>query len=124
MEQQLQWPPVLTTLGFGVLACNTGLAVYSSWGDAGSVAFALLADAALLLLFLCLRQWQRAGGGGRGGATSKIKAAVWALTTLLTAMFASRVAPLMPPVVAALVWTMAAATVAAGFWALFLSNPI
>jgi len=46
---------------------------------------------------------------------------VWALTTLLTVMFASRVAPLMPPAVGAVVWAMAAATAAGGFWAFFLN---
>ena len=46
---------------------------------------------------------------------------MWALTTLLTAMFASRVAPLMPPVVATVVWLMGAATTAGGFWAFFLN---
>ncbi|CAL5036750.1 unnamed protein product [Urochloa decumbens] len=104
----------LTKLGFAVMGCNSALAVYNAWGDAASVAFVLGADALLVLLFLCLRAFER----GRGG---RIKAAVWALTTLLTAMFASRVAPLMPPVVATVVWAMAVATAAAGFWAFFLA---
>ncbi|WVZ82546.1 hypothetical protein U9M48_029800 [Paspalum notatum var. saurae] len=112
-------PPVLATLGLGLLACTSALAIRSSWGDSGSVAFVLVADAALLLLFLCLRRFERAHGGEDRG---RIKAAVWALTTLLTAMFASRVAPLVPPVVAAVVWAMAVFTAAAGYWALYL-NP-
>ena len=112
-----QWSG-LTKIGFGVLACNSALAIYKSWGDAGSVAFVLTADAALLLLFLCLREFEQGGGRGRGG---RIKAAVWCLTTLLTAMFASRVAPLMPPLVGALVWAMAVATAAGGLWAFFLN---
>ena len=104
----------LTKIGLGALTFNSALAIYNSWGDAGSVAFAL---AALVLLFLCLREFER---GGRG-RDAKIKAAVWALTTLLTAMFASRVAPLMPPPVAAVVWLLAVATAAGGFWAFFLN---
>ncbi|GJN29662.1 hypothetical protein PR202_gb17911 [Eleusine coracana subsp. coracana] len=60
-------PP--TKLGFGALTCNSGLAyafssigtVFNSWGDAGSVLFVLAADAALLLLFLCLREFERVG---------------------------------------------------------------
>ncbi|CAN6208710.1 unnamed protein product [Urochloa humidicola] len=108
----------LTKLGFAVLGCNSALAVYNSWGDAGSVAFVLGADALLVLLFLCLREYERDRGGGGG---RRIKAAVWALTTLLTMMFASRVAPLMPPVVAAVVWALAVATAAADFWAFFLA---
>ena len=107
----------LTKLGLGALTFNSALAIYNSWGDAGSVAFVLAADAALVLLFLCLRGFER---GGRG-RDAKIKAAVWALTTLLTAMFASRVAPLMPPPVAAVVWLLAVATAAGGFWAFFLN---
>ena len=112
-----RWPAPATITGFAVLACNSALAVRSSWGDAGSVAFVLAADAALLLLFVCLREFERGPGGGRRGGV--IRATVWALTTLLTTMFASRVAPLMPPVVGAAVWAMAAATAAGGFWALF-----
>ncbi|KAL6606210.1 hypothetical protein ACP70R_041863 [Stipagrostis hirtigluma subsp. patula] len=108
----------LAKLGFAALACNSLLVIYNSWGDAGSVAFVLAADAALLLLFLCLRAFERARGGEAG---TKIKAAVWALTALLTAMFASKVAPLMPPAVATLVWAMAVATAAGGFWAFFLN---
>jgi hypothetical protein len=111
----------LTKLGFGVLALSSALALYSSRGDTGSVAFVLATDAALLLLFVRLREFERAGGGARGAGN--IKAAVWTLTTLLTVMFASRVAPLMPPAVSALVWAMSAATAAGGFWAFFLSNP-
>jgi hypothetical protein len=87
-------------------------------GDAGSVGFVLLADAALVLLFLCLRDFER---GGRG-SNIKIKAAAWGLAALLTAMFASRVALLMTPAVDALVWGMAVAAAAGGLWAFFLSS--
>nr|CAB3469497.1 unnamed protein product [Digitaria exilis] len=115
---------LLSKLGVAVLAFNSVLAVYRSWGDAASVAFVLAADVALLLLFLCLgeveraQQHDRAAGAGRNDISNK--AAVWVLTTLLTGMFASRVAALVPPAVAVAVWTMAAATAAAGFWAFFL----
>ncbi|CAN6215124.1 unnamed protein product [Urochloa humidicola] len=52
-----------TKIGFAVLAFNSALAIGRSWGDAGSVAFVLAADAALALIFLCLREFERAGGG-------------------------------------------------------------
>lgn len=106
----------LSKIGFVVLACSSALAIYSSWPDVGSVAFVLAADAALVLLFICLRQFERAGVTRR----RNIKTAVWLLTTLLTGMFASKVSSLMPPVVAAVVWLMAVATAAGGFWAFFL----
>ncbi|CAL5036720.1 unnamed protein product [Urochloa decumbens] len=103
-------------LGFAALAFSSLLAVYRSGGDSGTAAFVAGADGALALLFHFLRRLER-GERGRNA-----KAAVWLLTTLLTAMFASRVAPLMPPVVASVVWLMAAGTVGTGFWAMFL-NP-
>jgi hypothetical protein len=108
----------LTIIDSTVLACNSGLALYNSWGNATSISFVLLADAALLLLFLCLVKLERARGGG---TRCRLKAAVWALTTLLTAMFAFRVTPLMPPVTATVVWPMAAATTAGGFWSFFMN---
>lgn len=83
------------------MSFNSALAIHSSWGDAGSVAFVLAADAALLvLLFACLRAFERRRGRPRSG---RVKAAVWVLTTLLTAMFASRVALMMPLAVGVLV---------------------
>ncbi|WVZ82571.1 hypothetical protein U9M48_029825 [Paspalum notatum var. saurae] len=54
--------PILATLGLGTLAFNSALAVYNSWGDTGSVVFVLAADAALLLLFLCLRRLEGQAG--------------------------------------------------------------
>ncbi|CAN6166610.1 unnamed protein product [Urochloa humidicola] len=107
-------------LGFAALACSSVLAVYRSGGDLGTAAFVAGADVAIALLFHFLRRLERGEEQGRGRRLNR--AAVWALTTLLTAMFAARVAPLMPPVVASVVWLMAAGTVAAGFWGLVL-NP-
>nr|CAB3466989.1 unnamed protein product [Digitaria exilis] len=221
----MERPSLITKIGFAVLACNSALAIRNSRGDVASVAFVLAADAALVLLFLGLRRFDRGGGDGggagrmimdrqysalamvglsvlnctmaldayasgpgstawvfisyvvlvfvvfksiwidwitvrscprilrprhnggdthlagrerpdadtvaflclclrrfeRAGGGRSTKAAVWALTTLLTAMFASRVAPLMPQAVAAIIWALAAATVAAGLWAFFLA---
>jgi hypothetical protein len=78
----------LTSLGFGVLAFNSVLAIYTSWGDAASVATVLAADAALVLLFLCLRAFEQ--GGRERERDAKIKtASLWVLTTLLTAMLFS-----------------------------------
>ncbi|XP_066373006.1 uncharacterized protein [Miscanthus floridulus] len=109
----------LTKVAMGVLTFNSGLAIYNSWGEASSVLFVLAADAILVLLFLCLRELELERAGR--GRDVKTRAAVWTLTTLLSAMFASRVAPLMPPVVGAMVWPMAVATAGGGFWAFFLN---
>ncbi|CAN6179385.1 unnamed protein product [Urochloa humidicola] len=105
----------LTKLGFATLTCNSALAICRSRDDPRSIAFVAGAYGAIALLFHFLRRFER-GEGDRG----RTKAAVWLLTTLLTAMFASRVAPLMPPAVSILVWLMAATTAGAGFWAFFL----
>ncbi|KAJ1258011.1 hypothetical protein BS78_10G040800 [Paspalum vaginatum] len=125
MADRRQCSAMTTKLGLGALAINSALAVYNSWsrGDAASVAFVLVADAAPLLLFFCLRklELEQAQAGGRRRNNIKV-VAVWTLTTLLTAMFASRVAPMMPPAVAAAVWIIAVATIAGGFWAFFLVN--
>jgi hypothetical protein len=108
---------LLSKLGLGALTGNSAIALYRSWGDPASTTFVLVADAALLLLLHFLRRFEHARPEGRGTA----KAAVWALTTLLTVMFAARVAPLMPPLVGVAVWGMAAATVGGGFWALLVN---
>ncbi|CAN6191259.1 unnamed protein product [Urochloa humidicola] len=108
---------LMTMIGLGVLTCNAAAAIYKSWGDQGSVGFVLAAYAALLLLLHSLRRFERAPPADRG----RSKAAVWALSTLLTVMFASRVAPLMPPPVGVAVWAMAAATAGGGFWAFFVN---
>lgn len=108
----------LTKLGFAALTCYSVLAIYRSRGEPGAVAFVAGAYAAIVLLFHSLRRFELAGHADRG----RIKAVVWVLTTLLTGMFAARVAPLMPPLVAVLVWSMSAATVAGGFWAFFISH--
>jgi hypothetical protein len=107
---------LLSKLGLGALTGNSAIAFYRSWGDPASTTFVLVADAALLLLLHFLRRREHARHEDGGTA----KAAVWALTTLLTVMFAARVAPLMPPLVGVAVWGMAAATVGGGFWAYML----
>lgn len=108
---------LLTKLGFVAVTGHSAVAIYRSWDDPSSVAFVAAAYAALLLLFRSLQKLEHARRpeDNRG----RLTAAVWALTTLLTAMFAARVSSLMPPLVGVAVWAMAAATVGGGFWALF-----
>ncbi|CAL5044630.1 unnamed protein product [Urochloa decumbens] len=110
---------LLTKLGLAALTCNSALALYRSRHDPRSAAFVAGAYGALLLLGYFLRRFER---GDEGENRRGTKATVWLLTTLLTAMFSFRVAAVMPPVVGSVVYLMAAATVGAGFWALFL-NP-
>ena len=120
MDRRGAGPSLLAKLGVGALTCNSALAAYRSRRDPASLAFVAAAYAALLLLLRSLRGLERAPPAGRGRGRGRAKAAVWALSTLLTAMFASRVAPLVPPAVGVAVWVMAVATAGAGFWAFFV----
>nr|CAB3469494.1 unnamed protein product [Digitaria exilis] len=76
----------VTMAGFALLTVvNSGLAIYRAKGDLASVLFVVAASyAALLLLFRCLRHYERAPPG------SPARRAVWQLTTLLTVTFSPR----------------------------------
>ncbi|CAL5050957.1 unnamed protein product [Urochloa decumbens] len=107
---------LLTKLGLAALTCNSALAFYMSRHDPRSAAFVAGAYGVFVLLGYFLRRFEERGD--RRGT----KAAVWLLTTLLTAMFSFRVATVMPPAVGSVVYLMAAAMVGAGFWALFINR--
>jgi hypothetical protein len=105
--------------GLGVLTVNSGLAMYRARGDAASALFVVASYLLLLLLFACLRAYERAAPGSP--ARDRARRAVWPVTALLTLAFAWKVAGVMPsPVAAAVVWGLAVATTAGGFFALFL----
>ncbi|CAL5050969.1 unnamed protein product [Urochloa decumbens] len=112
-------PTWVTKAGFGLLTVNSVLALYRSWGDLVSVVFIAGSYLTLLLLFRCLRDYERAPRGSP--ASERARRAVWPLTTLLTMAFAWKVAAVMPSAVAAaVVWALAVATTAGGFFALFV----
>jgi hypothetical protein len=68
--------------GLGVLTVNSGLAMYRARGDAASVLFIAGSYLTLLLLFVCLRAYERAAP--ESPARERARRAVWPLTTLLT----------------------------------------
>jgi hypothetical protein len=105
--------------GLGVLTVNSGLAMYRARGDAASVLFIAGSYLTLLLLFVCLRAYERAAPGSP--ARERARRAVWPLTTLLTVAFAWKVAAVMPSAAAAaVVWGLAIATTVGGFVALYV----
>ncbi|KAL6602899.1 hypothetical protein ACP70R_043260 [Stipagrostis hirtigluma subsp. patula] len=108
----------LTALGFAFLTFNSGMAIYRSDGDPAAVAFVAFSYIDLVLLFWCLRLFERAAPGS--STRANLKAAVWVLTTLLTVVFSYKVAAIMPLPVQILVWAMAGATVMGGFYAFFI----
>ncbi|TVU12625.1 hypothetical protein EJB05_46276, partial [Eragrostis curvula] len=111
-------PSWITKAAFGVLTLNSGLAIYRAWEDLASVLFVAGSYLTLLLLFGCLRTYERAQPGSP--ARERARRGVWPLTTLLTVGFAWKVAALMPPAVAVLVWGLAVATIAGGYFALYV----
>lgn len=105
----------LTLLGFVFLTFNSAMAIYRSDGDPAAIAFVAFSYIDLVLLFICLRWYERAAAGSP--TRGKLKVAVWVLTTLLTLVFSYKVAVIMPIAVKVLVWAMACATVLGGFYA-------
>ncbi|CAL5023136.1 unnamed protein product [Urochloa decumbens] len=111
---RFSWLP--TFLAFLLLTLNSVTAIVRSQGDMTS--FVCFSYAILVALFVCLKMYERA----RAGSAKRkwLKIVVWVLTTLLTFTFSSKVAAVMPVPVAVLVWMMAFATVAGGFFAFFV----
>ncbi|CAD6337766.1 unnamed protein product [Miscanthus lutarioriparius] len=75
-------PLMATALGFILLTANSILAIHRSWGDAAATIFVIASYTTLLLLFRCLRDYERAAPGSP--ARERARRAVWPLTTLLT----------------------------------------
>nr|CAB3446106.1 unnamed protein product [Digitaria exilis] len=113
-------PSFLTGVGFVFLTFNSFMAVYRSNGDLGAIFFVVFSYLDLVLLFYCLRCYERTPL--ESPRREHLKMAVWLLTTLLTTAFSYKVAAIMPFPVQVLVWTMAGATVLGGFYAFFLHH--
>ncbi|CAM0149270.1 unnamed protein product [Urochloa decumbens] len=112
--------PALAALALALFLLNSGVAMRRALGrgDAGAAAFVAAATALLCALLATVRAHERAARRRRRGL---LRAAAWALSAALTAMFAHRVARLAPTLpVAALVWGMAGTTMAGGFCCLFV----
>ncbi|XP_066321435.1 uncharacterized protein [Miscanthus floridulus] len=109
--------PWLPAAGFAYLTFSSGMALHRCWPDRGDVAFVVSAYADLLLLFCCLRRYERAEPGS--SLREWLKLAVWLLTSALTLLFSYKVAAVMPAAVAAVVWVTGLATICGGFLAFF-----
>uniref|UniRef100_A0A0E0E361 Uncharacterized protein n=1 Tax=Oryza meridionalis TaxID=40149 RepID=A0A0E0E361_9ORYZ len=109
----------LTLLGFVLLTFNSGMAIYRSDGDKYAVAFVGFSYIDLVLLFICLRLYEKAEPNS--SARGNLKAAVWVLTTLLTVVLSYKVVAIMPVPVQVLVWAIAGATIlgVGGFYSFF-----
>ena len=120
---------VLVRTGLVALTLTSAVSAYraAAAGDAGTTAFVAASYSTLLLLFRRLRAYERLplpGGDAGGERRVRLRREVWALSTLLTVMFAWKVSAAMPSwPAAAAVWAMAVLTVAGGFVALFHHRP-
>jgi hypothetical protein len=104
----------LTLLGFAFLTFNSAMAIYRSDGDLAAIGFVAFSYVDLVLLFVCLRWYEREAPGC--ATRGKLKVGVWILTTLLTMAFSYKVAAIMPLAVKVVIWAMACATVLGGFF--------
>lgn len=103
----------VTTMGFSFLTLNSALAIYRSRHDVGSVMFVAVAYLTLLLLFQCLRLYEKAPQDSTQREWHK--AGVWVSTTMLTVMFSHEVVVIMSPLVALVVWGVAFVAMGGGF---------
>ncbi|CAL5050949.1 unnamed protein product [Urochloa decumbens] len=119
---------VLVRAGLIFLTLTSAASAYraTAAGEVGSTAFVAVSYATLLLLFRSLRAYERLppppppGAADDGRMRRRLKREVWTLCTLLSVLFAWKVAAAMPswPAVAA-VWAMAVVTAVFGFAAMF-----
>ncbi|CAL5045910.1 unnamed protein product [Urochloa decumbens] len=111
---------MLAKAAVAVLTMTCAAALYraATAGDVVSVAFVVVCYGALLLLLRSLRSYELAPPEA-AAERERLRLRVWALCTLLTGLFAWKVAGVVPFPLAVGVWAVAAATSAGGFVLLF-----
>ncbi|CAN6277976.1 unnamed protein product [Urochloa humidicola] len=109
-------------VGLILLTFNSGVAIYHLQGDPWGVTFTLGSYAILVLLFYSPREVD--GEGARHPNSSwrlrAVQVCVWGLISMLAGLVMVKIATIWPLPVAVIVWFMAIAAVAGGFWAFFL----
>ncbi|XP_066364458.1 uncharacterized protein [Miscanthus floridulus] len=88
--------------------------------DPQDLAFVAAAASLLAALLACLRRAERFAPDSPAAERRRVQAAVWALSTALSCAFAYRVAAVMPPPLAVLVWCMTAFVGLVGLYLLVL----
>lgn len=84
------------------------------------LAFVAVASSLLAALLVCLRRAERLTLDSPAGERRRVQAALWALSTALSCAFAYRVAAVMPPPLAVIVWCMTAFVALTGLCLLVL----
>ncbi|CAL4902652.1 unnamed protein product [Urochloa decumbens] len=104
-----------------VLVCyNFAATAWRVRHEPWELAFVAAASSLLAALLLCLRRAERLSPDSPEGERRRVQAAMWAISAALSCAFAYRVAAIMPPLLAALVWFMTAFVVLAGLFLLVL----
>lgn len=109
----------LPTVAFLFLTVNSVDSAYRCH-DPPALAFIVFAYSDLMMLLFCLRRFEKLGPESPPEQKGQLKAAVWVLTTALNLAFAWRVAEIMPPALAVVVWLMSGSVAIGGFYGLFI----
>ncbi|CAN6172495.1 unnamed protein product [Urochloa humidicola] len=100
------------------VTCAAAICRAATTGDVVSVAFVVVCYGGLLTLLHSLRSYELALPEA-GAERERLRLRVWALCTLLTGLFAWKIAGVVPFPLAVGVWAVAAATSVGGFLLLF-----
>ncbi|XP_052140906.1 uncharacterized protein LOC127760658 [Oryza glaberrima] len=109
-----------------LVAGHVAACTYRAAAEPRDLAFVAAAYTMLALLLYCVGRFEALAADGSSPAAAvareRLRLPVWALSTALTVLFSSRVAPMMPPPLNALVVAMSVVVTVGGFCLLFLGN--
>ncbi|WOL09159.1 hypothetical protein Cni_G17912 [Canna indica] len=114
----------LPLTGFLFLAISAASSAYRSRDDPSALLFVAFAYTDVVALFLCMNRFEKLGEDAPAERREWLKAAVWLLATVLSLAFAWRVAQVMPPLLAAVVWGMTGSVAVGGFYGLFIYSDV
>ncbi|CAL5096780.1 unnamed protein product [Urochloa decumbens] len=103
-----------------LMASGVARPAWRARGDPWELASVAGPCALLAAIFVCLHRAERLAPDAPPGERRRLQVAVWVLSTAISCVFAYRVAVVMPPALAVLVWSMTASVVVAGFYMLVL----
>ncbi|CAL9102045.1 unnamed protein product [Musa textilis] len=112
---------VFAIIGFVFLTISFLDSAFRSRHDPSALAFAVFVYSDSAMLFVCLRNFEKLGADCSPAKKERLKATVWALASALNLALAWRVAEIMPPMLAVVVWLMAGLVTLGGFYGLKLA---
>ncbi|KAK1298714.1 hypothetical protein QJS10_CPB14g00408 [Acorus calamus] len=105
-------------ISFFFLFINSAYAIYRSRDDVCAIAFIVVANAALVLLFLCIHGYEKAREGSEQQMRYRI--AIWLLGASLNAGFAYKASTFMPLALGAILWSLAGISTLGSFYLFFV----